>query len=103
MAERLTYFPALSARRKDGSGDSGWLIPNAADSEVQLHLLTGSGHWETTGSQVNDVVSDTAVPNPLTVDVAAPWSDAVWPVPTAVRFVGTGDWAVQQNVPRRSS
>ena len=40
--------------------------------------------------------ADTAVANPVTGDQTAPWSDGLYPVPTAVRFVGTGTWAIQQ-------
>lgn len=97
MSERIPYNPATRVNRADGAGDSGWIELLGVDVATQLHVLAGSGTFETTGSALADVRADNAVANPVTdAPVDAPWSDGLYPSPVAVRFVGTGTWAIQQ-------
>lgn len=97
MSESLPYIRELGAYRKTGTDNSGWIVMRSGlDIPAQLHLLAGDGRFETTGSDLAAIDADTAVANPVTGDQTAPWSDGLYPVPTAVRFVGTGTWAIQQ-------
>lgn len=98
-ASAIVFDPALRAYRKDGAGDSGWIVLPAVDAHGQLHVLVGSGRFDTTGSSRAAVEADTAVANPGPT-VNAPDSAVLHPLPTAVRFVGAGEWAVQINVNR---
>jgi hypothetical protein len=95
----IPFVNAINAYRQEGNGNSGWIALPKTDAPAALHLFSGNGHWETCGNKIEDVDAGfpPAVTNP-DVAIAAPDSRKLYPLPTAVQYVGTGNWAIQINV-----
>ncbi len=98
MTVEIPYDKSLQAYRLEGTDSSDWITLPALDVPGQLHILTGSGRFETTGSTRAEVNADEAIANPDDIgNQFAPVSRRLFPIPTAVRFVGAGDWSIQIN------
>lgn len=98
MSIALPFLPDEQAWHYRGSAND-WLELPAAEVDISVEIVSGSGHFETTKSH-RDLVRDgsvtAGVPMPAG-DQSAPWADEYSGTATAMRFIGSGEFIVRAN------